>query len=94
MSDLYISSRYYSSPIDFIQLEEGGEVKPIVFYEFDQITDKSYTIHVVVQGDRLDQLSYRYFNRPDMWWAIVEYNPEIKNFFSLIPGTYLRIPNA
>ena len=94
MSDLYVSSRYYFSPIDFLQVETGGEVKPIVFYEFDQLKNKSYTIHTVVYGDRLDQLSYKYFNRPDMWWAIIEYNPEIRDFFNLTPGTYLRIPNV
>jgi hypothetical protein len=89
-----VSSRYYSAVIDYITLYDGGDVKPIVFYEFDQISNKSYSVHVCVYGDRLDQLSYKYFNRPDMWWAIIEYNPEIRDFFNLLPGTYLRIPNV
>lgn len=94
MSDIYVSSRYYNQKIDYIQLEEHGHATPIIFYEFDDLRNKKYTLYTYSQNDRLDQLSYRFFGRPDMWWAIVEYNPEIQNFINIQPGTVLRIPNV
>jgi len=94
MSNIYISSRYYNQTIDYVQLEENGDIKPIVFYQFDDLSGKNYTVYTVVQGDRLDRLSYKFFGRPDLWWAIVEYNPELQNFINLAPGTVLRVPNV
>jgi hypothetical protein len=94
MSDIYTSSRYYNQTVDYISLEEGGDVRPIVFYQFDDLHDKNYGIYTFAQGDRLDRLSFQFFNRPDMWWAIAEYNPEIQDIFNIKPGTLLRIPNV
>lgn len=94
MSDIYISSRYYNSTIDYLQLEYGSDIKPIVFYSFDDLYNKKYTTYTIAQGDRLDQLSYKFFGRPDMWWAIVEYNPEVQDFINLTPGITIRIPNV
>ena len=94
MSNLYANSRYYNQNIDFIQLEDGEDITPIIFYQFDDLTNVKYNIYTTAQGDKLYQLSYRFFGRPDLWWAIVEYNPQVTDFFNITPGTQLRIPNV
>lgn len=94
MSDIYASSRYYNSTVDFISFARNSDIYPFIIYQPDVLVNISYKVHVVIEGERLDQLSFRYFNRPDMWWAIVEYNPEIRDFFNIPAGTLLRIPNV
>ena len=94
MSDLYVSSRYYNQSVDFIQLEDGGDITPVVFYQFDNISGQNYYLYTYKKGDKLYQLSYKFFGRPDMWWAIAEYNPQIQNIMNINPGTVIRIPNV
>lgn len=85
-------SRYYTSPIDFIQLEEQGDQLPIVFYEFGTLGTINPTTHIYTQGERLDQLAYKYYNRPTLWWLIALYNPSLPDISNIKPGTELVIP--
>ena len=94
MSDLYVSSRYYEQDVDYIQLKNNGPITPIIFYEFDDIESVNYTLHLFTDGDRLDQISFKYYGKPDLWWVVAEYNPEIQDFMHIQPGTYIRIPNV
>lgn len=87
-------SRYENSVVDYFRKTENGVTTPIVFYNFDYLDSVSFTTHTFVQGETLTGLSWRYFNRPDLWWAIAEYNPEITNFVSIPGGTVLRIPSV
>lgn len=87
------TSRYNFSIVDYLSKDSKAEATPVVFYVPDDLTDISYKLHEY-KGETLSQLSWQYFNRPDMWWSIVEYNPEIKDFFSISNGTTIRIPNV
>ncbi|MDH7601908.1 MAG: hypothetical protein QHI38_07145 [Armatimonadota bacterium] len=49
------------------------------------------TFHMVVEGDRIDLIAYRYLGRAELWWVICDYN-EIFFPLGLEPGTVLRIP--
>jgi nucleoid-associated protein YgaU len=44
-------------------------------------------------GDRLDTLSYQYYNDAELWWIISMANNNVtKGFIFPEPGTQLRIP--
>lgn len=89
---IYNGSRYQLSVVDYLQKVENGPITPIVFYAPDDLTNARYTLHTYVQGETLHKLSWQYFGNPATWWAILEYNPEITDFFNITPGTTLRIP--
>lgn len=91
---IYQNSRYEYSVIDFISVIPDGDANPIVFYEFSDLGLISYTEHVYVEGERLDQISQRYYNRPGFWWIIMEYNPNITDITDIPAGTVLKIPNV
>lgn len=91
---IYTGSRYEYSDIDFFSIEIDGPENPVVFYDFPDVGLINYTQHVFIQGERLDTLSEEYFNRPGLWWKIMNANPEIDNPFDIKPGTVLRIPNV
>jgi hypothetical protein len=87
-------SRYEKSTVDYISLVPYGSATPIVFYKFDSLKSVSFIYHTYVSGETLYGISNKYFNRPDLWWAITEYNPEITDFYSITPGTIMRIPSV
>ena len=47
-----------------------------------------------VDGDRIVLVSNKFLGRPDLWWQIMDINPQILNPFTIAPGTQLRIPRA
>jgi hypothetical protein len=48
---------------------------------------------ITIDGDRLDNLSSRYYNDPSYWWVISTVNNNVNNCSMFpIPGTQLRIP--
>jgi hypothetical protein len=87
-------SRYEYSLVDFVQLKENEELLPIVFYQFPGIGRLTYSYHTYTQGERLDQISTKYYKKPGFWWAITQANPEITDILNIEPGTVIRIPNA
>lgn len=91
---IYQSSRYYNQLIDYFSFIENSDEFPIVFYEFDAPGTTTWTEHVYTYGERLDQISFKYYGRPDFWWLIPEYNPVIDDFNNISPGTVLRIPRV
>lgn len=85
-------SRYQLSVVDYIQKVEDGPISAIVFYAADDLTNVRYNLHTYVEGETLHKLSWLYYGTPSLWWAILEYNPEITDFFNIAPGTVIRIP--
>tara|TARA_R110002012_G_scaffold176458_1_gene341350 strand:+ start:1908 stop:2204 length:297 start_codon:yes stop_codon:yes gene_type:complete len=53
-------------------------------------------VHTVIEGERLDTISYKYYGDSKFWWAIADTN-DIKdtliNPFQLTSGTKLLIPD-
>jgi hypothetical protein len=49
--------------------------------------------HVVLEGERLDQLAARFYNDPTRSWLILDANPEELDPLELMrPGRRIRIP--
>ena len=91
---IYQGSRYEYSVIDFVSVYDDYNANPIVFYAFDELGTFSYTEHTYIQGERLDVIAYTYYRRPDMWWTILDHNPQITDPHNIKPGTVLRIPRV
>jgi nucleoid-associated protein YgaU len=50
----------------------------------------SYT---VVEGERLDQLAYRYYSEAQKYWLLLDANPDVLDPFELLqPGRVIQIP--
>jgi hypothetical protein len=86
------NSRYETSIVDYFTKEEYGDAYPIVFPVFDSLKSIKYIIHTYTAGETLTGLANRYFRRPELWWTIAQYNPEVTNFINIPSGTQLRIP--
>lgn len=91
---IYKGSRYEYSTIDFFKVNADGDSNPVVFYQFSPLGLIQYWTHTYVSGERLEQIAMQYYKRPEFWWLIAEYNPELEDFLNIEPGTKLRIPNV
>jgi hypothetical protein len=87
-------SRYSDSVVDYFTKQEYGVATPVVIYKFDSLESVSFFTHIYGTGETLHALSQRYFRRPDLWWIIAEYNPEIPDFTNIAAGTIMRIPRV
>ena len=54
--------------------------------------DISFTLHVVKEGERLDQIAHRTYGDGTMWWVIAAAS-NIGWWLQVPPGTVLRIPD-
>ena len=94
---IYKGSRYEYSTIDYVATDPTDTTyteKPLVLYVFSSLGLVNYWEHVYVQGERLDQIAYKYYKRPEYWWIIPEFNPDIDDVLNITPGKVLRIPNV
>lgn len=87
-------SRYEFSTVDFLPLKTDESLSPVVFYEFPGDSLISYYEHTYVAGERLDQISQQYYNKPDLWWLIADYNPQITDILNIPTGSVLRVPRV
>lgn len=46
--------------------------------------------HVVAQGERLDQIAYRYYGEPTVWWRICDANPQFLSPLALLGQEPIR----
>lgn len=88
---IYRGSRYETSTVDFVSTEVGGDMLPVVFYEFSYIGLAQYLEHTTVEGERLDQIANKYYKNPKLWWLIPEFNPQITDTLYLPAGTKVKI---
>jgi hypothetical protein len=91
---IYKTSRYAYSKLDYVQTALTSYPKPIVFYKIGYSSTFTYYEHVYIEGERLDQISSKYYNVPTLWWYIAQNNPGITNFNMILPGTVLKIPHV
>tara|TARA_Y100001973_G_C5135096_1_gene299867 strand:+ start:627 stop:935 length:309 start_codon:yes stop_codon:yes gene_type:complete len=72
----------------------GGKeyYKYIKYPDIAVSVDDAYVISKV--GDRIDSIAYNFYNNPDLWWVIVQANPNKirRDSFFLKPGIQIRIP--
>ena len=72
---------------------ESSLVRNKLVINANKIKDKR--THVVVEGERLDQLAYRYYRDNRLWWVIADANDVgdtlLNPFSDLVPGTLLII---
>lgn len=49
-------------------------------------------IHIFKEGDRIDLISYQYYGDPQLWWVIMDANPQYLTPWDIPPGAVLNIP--
>jgi hypothetical protein len=88
-------SRYRKLP-DVSSLDADGRVLSAKDVRLNPTVTGKFK-HVVNAGDRLDQLSYKYYGQPLQWWNICDANPDFLSPLALLgqePLVTTRFPVA
>jgi len=90
---IFTDSRYIDGTLFKAYDTRTGDYQLTVFRNWPSYA-RSYFLYDWVETDRLDNLSLRYLGKAELWWIILDLNPEVLDPFSIAPGTPLRIPNG
>jgi len=68
-----------------------GKYKKTVFRQWPSYSS-AFTYHTWVETDRIDLVALEYMGRADLWWNLMDINPELLDPFNVPVGTRIRIP--
>lgn len=88
---IFRNSRYQNALIDYFALNTNEDVHPVLFYQIPDIGTINYFEYEWIDGDRLDSVALAFYGSSDLWWIILDNNPQIKDPNNIPPGTVLRI---
>lgn len=91
---IYVGSRYEYSLIDYFSISPKGDENAMVFYDFPSGWTIDYLTYTWKDGDRLDTLANKFYERSSMWWVIMDYNPQITDIFNIPAGTIIKVPRV
>jgi phage tail protein X len=87
---IYRNSRYTKTKLYY-----RGDERVITFKNRDRFTFNltDCTIRVFQQGDTLYNLAYEYYNSTQLWWVILDANPNYRWEGDINYGDELSIPS-
>ena len=78
--------------IKIVKTEEGKRYKKTIRYpKMEKTVDDKYIIGM--QGDRLDNLAFKYYGDARLWWILARANYLGKGDLSVPIGAQIRIPS-
>ncbi len=84
-----MANRYET--IEILRTELGKRYKKTIRYP--KIEKQSQDMYIIsIQGDRLDNLAFKYYEDARLWWIIARANYLGKGDMEIPIGTQLRIP--
>lgn len=89
---IFLDSRYVDGKLYKARDSRTNKVQVSVFRVFPEDVS-SYFIYEWVETDRIDNVASRFLGSPNLWWRIMDFNPDIIDPFNIAPATQLRIPN-
>lgn len=89
---IYLDSRYADGPVLRANNARTGNYNVTVFRKFPKYSVKFFW-YEWVQSDRLDIIAMRFLGNSELWWQILDANPEILDPFEIAPGVLIRVPN-
>lgn len=89
---MYEGSRYTNVYV-YEEEYKGKEVMAFNRRELANAIDDEGKTHVWIEGDRLDNLAYRYYGDPQFWWFILDVNTRYMEEEEIQQGDRLVIPS-
>lgn len=90
---IYTDSRYATGIIDY-KNDSRLNKNQLSVYRFFPQAKYTFLTYTWTSEDRIDIISFEFLGSPNLWWKIMDINPEIVNPFNIAPGTVIRIPSA
>jgi hypothetical protein len=89
---IYSDSRYAYGPLFKAYDARSTNTVVTVFREWP-LSVSNVKWYQVDEIDRIENLATIFLGKPELWWTIMDINPEVLNPFDIKPGTMIRIPH-
>ena len=90
---IYLDSRYADGTVFKSFDARNASYQLTVFRNFPTYQTRFF-MYEWVETDRIDDVASHFLGKPDLWWQIMDINPEVLDPMNIVPGTHIRIPNA
>lgn len=84
---VYQGSRYIKAPM-YVK----GDILVFGIRTRCQFNLTNATYYTVVQGDTIEGIAYNHYNNTQLWWAIMDANPQYQSELEIRAGDILCIP--
>lgn len=71
----------------------GWEVPTLDIRERFVFNEANCTLYTWLEGDTLDGVAYKFYNKTALRWAILDANPKYRTEFEIQNGDVILIPN-
>ena len=88
---IYLDSRYADGVL-FLAQEPKSNVNLLTIFRTFPTYNVDYYWYEVTENDRIENIATKTIGDPNLWWQIMDINPEVINPFELKPGLQIRIP--
>jgi prophage DNA circulation protein len=89
---IFSNSRYAEGAIFKAHNPQKKNYSITVLREFPSYSSEFF-YYTWTENDRIDMVANKFLGSPDVWWELLDINPEIIDPFDIPIGTALRIPN-
>jgi hypothetical protein len=90
---IFLTSRYAKAGVVSVYFPEVNRTVNTTFRTPPtKVSGKSVTYYQWAYGDTIGNVANKLFGDPELWWKILDLNPEILDPYTLNPGDIIRIP--
>lgn len=86
---IYRNSRYTKTPVNVVDGVSTFKLRTRFTFNTN-----GAIIHQFTASDRLDGLAQEYYKDPQLWWVILDANPQFSSELEIPLGTDLVIPSV
>lgn len=86
---IHKGSRYIHTPV---YARRGQEFIFDIRNKYKLNSDNA-TYYTVVQGDSIDGIAYKFYGNANLYWAIMDANPQLQSELDIKVGEVLMIPD-
>lgn len=90
---IYTDSRYADGVVALNYNAKAQKTGVTVFRDFPVAYSEFY-YYTWTERDRIDLVAQVHLGDSNLWWQIMDYNPELLNPYNIPVGTLMRIPSA
>lgn len=89
---IYADSRY-ARGIFFTAYEPKKNTYNLTVFRRFPVDQSNFYYYVWRERDRVENVAARLLGDSNLWWRIMDYNPEVIDPINIVAGTPIRIPS-
>lgn len=91
---MILSDSRYSEGLLQTTLDSRKNVYTVSVSRVFPDVSKAFYYYTWTSADRIDLIALKFLGDAELWWQIMDLNPELTNPMAILPGSLVRIPSV